>query len=321
MAADGGSPTPDVSVVIPSHRGGAPLRRAVRTVLEQGYPGTIEAVVVFDACEPTELGVDDLLGPTRTVIVLTNDRTRGPAGTRNRGIEASRGSWVAFLDDDDAWLAGKLTRQLAELERTGAGVATCGVRYVADGRYRDQIPAVQADMQRAIVAGGTFVPLQTMVVRREHLDRAGPFDEDMWVGEDTDLVLRLAGLTTFCGVGEPLIVMERGHTDRLSLDYERHLEGFRRLAAKHHELFDRWPTGRARRYWRLAGLALRSGDRPAAREWARRAVRLDPTSMKNVGMTAAAYLAPRSVFDRAFDAYQTVGWKPIAADVDVGPLV
>ena len=39
------------------------------------------------------------------------------------------------------------------------------------------------------------------------------------------------------------------------------------------------------------------------------------------GLTAAAYLAPRSVFDRAFDAYQTVGWKPIAADVDVGPLV
>jgi GT2 family glycosyltransferase len=195
------------------------------------------------------------------------------------------------------------------------------VRYVADGRYRDQIPAVQWDMQRAIVAGGTFVPLQTMVVRREHLDRAGPFDEDMWVGEDTDLVLRLAGLTTFCGIGEPLIVMERGHTDRLSLDYERHLEGFRRLAAKHHDLFDRWPAGRARRYWRLAGLALRSGDRPAAREWARRAVRLDPTSVKNVGMTAAAYLAPRSVFDQAFDAYQTVGWKPIAADVDVGPLV
>ena len=64
-----------------------------------------------------------------------------------------------------------------------------------------------------------------MVVRREHLDRAGPFDEDMWVGEDTDLVLRLAGLTTFCGVSEPLIVMERGHTDRLSLDYERHREG------------------------------------------------------------------------------------------------
>ena len=87
MAADGGSPSPDVSVVIPSHRGGAPLRRAVRTVLEQVYPGAIEVFVVFDACEPTELGVDDLLGPTRTVTVLTNDRTHGPAGTRNRGID------------------------------------------------------------------------------------------------------------------------------------------------------------------------------------------------------------------------------------------
>ena len=43
--------------------------------------------------------------------------------------------------------------------------------------------------------------------------------------------------------------------------------------------------------------------------------------MKNVGMTAAAYLAPRSVFDRAFDAYQTVGWNPLAADVDFVPLV
>jgi glycosyltransferase involved in cell wall biosynthesis len=317
MAAD----EPSVSVVIPSRRGGASLSRAVRTVLAQAHEGSIEAVVVFDGCDPTPLAVDDLVGDARTIVVRTNGGTRGPSGARNAGIDAASGSVVGFLDDDDAWLAGKVGRQLDRMRTTSSGASTCGVRYVADARYRDETIRVRPDMQRGVVADGIFVPLQTLLVDRSVLDEAGRFDEDLWVSEDTDLVLRLAGVTSFCAVDDALVVMERGHEDRLSLDYERHVMGFRRLAAKHHELFDRWPAGRARRYWRLAGLALRTGRRADARAWARLAVRLAPTSPKNLGMLAAAYLSPEALFDRAFGAYQMIGWTAIDAAVDVGPTV
>jgi glycosyltransferase involved in cell wall biosynthesis len=296
-------------VVIPSHRGGAALNRALESVWAQSYAGPIEAVVVFDACEERTAGEPPLDRP-RSILVVDNTGARGPAGARNTGLAAATGAYVAFLDDDDRWYPEKVERQMGRLDSTGASVATCGVRYVAGGRYKDYLPRVDDDMVHAVVAGGAFVPLQTLLVEAERLRALGGFDEAMWVGEDTDLVLRLASDPPFCRVDAPLVEMSRGHTERLSLDYERHREGFTRLAAKHRDAFDRWPKGRARRYWRFAGLAVMAGERAEARAWADRAVRLDP-SPRNLGMAAAAWIAPRPVFARAFDAYQTWGWRTL----------
>ncbi len=307
MGAEGAAPP--VSVVIPSHRGGAPLRRALDSVWGQRYVGPIEAIVVFDACEERDLdAVPD--GGSRTLHVLDHEGPPGPAGARNTGLAAATGAFVAFLDDDDRWFPEKLHRQMAQMEARGATVATCGVRYVADGRFKDYLPEVADDMTRAVVERGSFVPLQTLLVDADALGRAGTFDEAMWVGEDTDLVLRLASTAAFCRVDAPLVEMARGHAERLSLDYERHREGFMRLSAKHREAFDRWPKGKARRYWRFAGLALMAGERAESRAWADRAVRLDP-SPRNLAMAAAAWTAPRSLFARGFQAYQTLGWRPL----------
>jgi glycosyltransferase involved in cell wall biosynthesis len=306
MAED---PAPAVSVVIPSHRGGVPLRRALDSVWAQRYEGPIEAIVVFDACDDRDTG-EEPERASRSLRVLTNEGPPGPAGARNTGLGAATGAFVGFLDDDDRWSPDKLDRQLARMAVEGATVATCGVRYVADGRFKDHLPEVADDMTRAVVERGSFVPLQTLLVDAGVLRDVGGFDDAMWVGEDTDLVLRLAATASFCRVDEPLVEMARGHTERLSLDYARHHEGFMRLSAKHREAFARWPKGRARRYWRFAGLALMSGERAEARMWADRAVRSDP-SPRNVAMAAAAWTVPRSVFARAFQAYQTLGWRPL----------
>ena len=40
------------------------------------------------------------------------ERKRGVSSARNKGIQASKGDWIAFLNSDDVWLPNKLERQL-----------------------------------------------------------------------------------------------------------------------------------------------------------------------------------------------------------------
>jgi len=50
------------------------------------------------------------------IIYLKNDRSKGPSGARNAGILKSSGEYLAFLDSDDIWLGGYLSRGVEILE-------------------------------------------------------------------------------------------------------------------------------------------------------------------------------------------------------------
>src|SRR4051794_12968179 len=97
-----------VSVVIPTYNRSAACRAAVESVLAQ-RPRPLEVLVCDDA-SPTRV-VEDLREwcasrPDVEFVGLTQNG--GPSGARNAGIERARCDWIAFLDDDDRWLPGKL---------------------------------------------------------------------------------------------------------------------------------------------------------------------------------------------------------------------
>jgi glycosyltransferase involved in cell wall biosynthesis len=118
---------PAVDVVIATRDRIALLREAVAAVLAQDYAGPIRVTVVFDQHDPDlSFAVDD---PHRSVTVIVNERTPGLAGARNTGILAGSAPLVAFCDDDDRWLPGKLAAQVRLLqERPDASMASCGIR-------------------------------------------------------------------------------------------------------------------------------------------------------------------------------------------------
>ena len=118
-----------VSVVIPT-LGRASLRRAVQSALAQSEPVS-EVIVVADTDRPVSYPPDD------RITLLRNDCARGPAVSRQRGIDAARGSVIALLDDDDEWHPDKLKRQLASVSDVGPHwVASCRMAAVGPGERR-----------------------------------------------------------------------------------------------------------------------------------------------------------------------------------------
>ena len=90
-------------------------------------------VLVFDRSEP-DFSLESEQ-PGRRVRVIRNTRTPGLAGARNSGVLALTTDLVAFCDDDDVWLPGKVLAQVERLEsRPNAVFCTTAMRVDCDGR-------------------------------------------------------------------------------------------------------------------------------------------------------------------------------------------
>ncbi len=115
------STAPLVSCVIPTYKRSDMLPRAIQSVLNQTY-SNIEVLIVDDN-EPND---EYSLETQKTIAVFLKDprikfiqqeKHINGAVARNVGINAAKGKYVAFLDDDDEWLPEKIEKQLAVLEK------------------------------------------------------------------------------------------------------------------------------------------------------------------------------------------------------------
>src|SRR5216684_9137356 len=106
------SARPLVSVIIPTRNRAALLARALDSVFSQyglGEQFDLEVIVVDDGSTDSTATV---VGEYAQVRCLHFSTSREVAAARNAGIEASRGAFICFLDDDDVWLPGRLKLQI-----------------------------------------------------------------------------------------------------------------------------------------------------------------------------------------------------------------
>ena len=86
--------TPIVSVIIPVYNGSAYIGKAIESALLQGVP--LEIIVIDDGSTDN---LDDVLkkyADTDVIRVIHNKHNIGVARSRNRGVRAAKGEYIAF---------------------------------------------------------------------------------------------------------------------------------------------------------------------------------------------------------------------------------
>jgi glycosyltransferase involved in cell wall biosynthesis len=270
---------PSVGVVIPTRNRPELVRKAIAAVRDQRYPGELKILVVYDQTEP-----DYLLASSSPeagsvpVLVLTNWRTSGLAGARNTGILALDTEFVAFCDDDDQWHPDKLRRQVAALlAEPDAEFATCAIEVEFEGRCTPRLAGrsrVTVDeLARSRMA---MLHSSSFLVRREALaeDAIGLVAEDApgSQNEDWDLLLRAARRSPIVHLDEPLVRVLWGRTSHYAYEYATKISSLRWMMQRHPEISGCRP-GAARVYGQLACWSAASGNKSAAWQFSKEAVR------------------------------------------------
>jgi glycosyltransferase involved in cell wall biosynthesis len=206
---------PLISVILPTYNRGWIVTEAIESVLAQ-------ADVAFELIVVDDGSTDDtprLLESYGNRIRVLRQPNRGVSAARNRGIRASTGALLAFLDSDDLWLPGKLAAQAAFFA-THPDALICqteetwirrGLRVNPGRRHRKESGMI---FERSLHL--CLVSPSAVMIRRQLLDRVGLFDEDLPACEDYDLWLRVSCRYPIHLIDAALTVKRGGHDDQLS---------------------------------------------------------------------------------------------------------
>jgi glycosyltransferase involved in cell wall biosynthesis len=183
---------PYFSVVMATHQRPQLLRRALASLRAQSCQD-FEALVVADDGDPETARVAaEMLGPRDSF--LRRSGVPGPALSRNRGLQAARGQWLLFLDDDDTFAPHHLETVRAQAADPAAMVLFSDCEVVTEDRSveglapltRQALSLTGNDVEALWVRN--FVPNHALAYRQAAiLDRA--FDPHMASLEDWDFLL------------------------------------------------------------------------------------------------------------------------------------
>jgi glycosyltransferase involved in cell wall biosynthesis len=189
------------SVIIPTYNRATFVTKAIDSVLRQSFT-EYEIIVVDDGSTDTTTQALEQYGTRITVIHQANS---GVSAARNAGIRKTTGRWIAFLDSDDEWNENYLARQSEQITSKPNVIAfiTNAINIHPGGqnhthfentilkRFGTRTFVRIKRPFRAIVNHSDWF-LQSMVVRRDVLLRAGLFDTTLTIAEDRDVIARLA---------------------------------------------------------------------------------------------------------------------------------
>jgi glycosyltransferase involved in cell wall biosynthesis len=284
--------TPSFSVVLNTYNRAAVVPHALESVLAQTF-SDFEVVVVDDgSTDETAETIAEFDDPRVRYVRRTNG---GLAKARNTGIEAARGRFIVFLDDDDLVLDSWLERMAEKIEKDHTGIVSCGaeIRSPDGSATVAKLPTHLGPVFENQV--GMFIP-GTFCVRRDVLDEIGGFMESLRCSEQTELSLRAVPYCAQRGLGvesiaEALVVTNREAEERRPLRRADWIhDGALAVLERHGDRLRRSP----RTYAHFKGIAAVQGARMGRYAEARRllveAIRADPSNLKHYARLGVASL-------------------------------
>ncbi|MDP3675563.1 MAG: glycosyltransferase family 2 protein [Novosphingobium sp.] len=184
------------------------LERALASIRRQCEP-SVEAIIVEDGSSEAGALVEAMNANGSVMFRELPIAASGRCVAGNRGLEASRGEFVGFLDEDDELLPDHVSRLAAALDATPgvdlvyarANEVVCGGLVSDEVREPETLPPGQlVPFSRTALWRHNQFPIQAALFRRSLFEREGGFDPAIQLLEDWDLWIRYSACADFLAI-------------------------------------------------------------------------------------------------------------------------
>lgn len=192
----------EVSVIIPVFNREKFIERAIMSAVT--LECVKEIIVIDDGSTDSSFSICQHLSsiyPKIRVLSHPGHKNKGVSASRNLGIASAKSEFVAFLDSDDYYLENRFDFE-KELYKTKPmfdgvyGASECEwIEHATKELYTIKSHTEPSELFKALLwqDKGLF-HTNAITIKKKLLDRIGYFDEQMTVGEDTELWLRTAAI-------------------------------------------------------------------------------------------------------------------------------
>ncbi len=202
--------TPLVSVILATYNWSRYLSEAIESVLTQDYKN-LELIIVDDAStnpQVSEIIRHSMIEDTR-VRSYRNEKNMERSYSKNLWVREAKWDYIAFIDDDDIWKIGKLSKQIQIVEEDNrVGIVGTYARFIDEtGSLLWETTHLRiggTDIKRNILMSNQFIHSSVMI-RRDLFMEIWWFPVDMSLCEDYDLWLRLLEITQWVNIPELLV--------------------------------------------------------------------------------------------------------------------
>ncbi len=204
---------PLVSVIIPVYNGERYLSGTIGSVIAQTEKDW-EIVAVNDgSTDRSQALLEACAARNPGRIRVISVQNGGVSRARNRGVSEARGTYIAFLDQDDLWSPQKLQLQLEQFRSdTALGISFTNESIIDDkgSVIRQNVFRFNEKRNRGYVFERlifeVFIPISSVMLTRELFTGIGGFDPGYSLAEDYDFLLKAVRNARVDYIDAPLLL-------------------------------------------------------------------------------------------------------------------
>lgn len=177
-----------VSIILPTWNRGKVIGRAIESVLSQSYKN-YELLICDDGSTDNTKEVFMSRYADNSRVRFLSGKHAGVSQARNRGLEHSGGSLIAYLDSDNAWTKNYLLIMVHYLkEHANKSSIYCGIRITDKIRNLKYIRMQDYDRRALLIRN--FIDINVFMHERKLFEKHGGFHPDLAPLEDWELIIR-----------------------------------------------------------------------------------------------------------------------------------
>ena len=233
-----------ISVVIPNYNRENLIVEALESVKAQDYR-PIELIVVDDGSTDNSVTVvKDWIKNNESKNfygLLIEQENKGGNVARNTGISYASAEYIAFLDSDDLWKPGKLSKQLDVLiNEVSAGAVYCGLEHVEAQTAKlistSNRTYAQGNILSQILISDITAPTSCYMVKSKVFKKVGSFDEELQARQDWDMWIRIASKYNIFAIEENLVSYRHHTGERTASNPQKEINAYARIREKYKSL-------------------------------------------------------------------------------------